>query len=253
MDQHSPFSLAGKIFVVAGASSGIGLSICRSIVAAGGKVIGLARREDKLQEMVDELGKDNASYIKADLSADEDIERAVAALPEINGYVHATGIIRWGPLKFIKRQALEEIMNVNYYSMVLMLAEITRKKKLKKHAFSSVVAISSVSAVIGSKSNLLYTGSKGAMSAAARVIANEFASQKIRVNSIEPGMVQTDMASEAEELLSKEAVEKDIASYPFGYGKPEDVANATVFLLSDASKWITGQSLVLDGGWLNLV
>lgn len=253
MDQNSPFSLTGKTIVVAGASSGIGLSICRGVVAAGGKVIGLARREDKLSDMVTELGRDNASFIRADLSKDEDIENAVAALPEINGYVHATGIIKWAPLKFIKRQALEEMMNVNYYSMVLMLAEIMRKKKLKKQANSSIVLISSISSIVGSKSNLLYTGSKGAMSAAGRVIASECAAQKIRVNSVEPGMVHTDMASEVEELLSKETVEKDIASYPFGYGTPEDVANASVFLLSDASKWITGQSLILDGGWLNLV
>ncbi|MBX3256044.1 MAG: SDR family oxidoreductase [Chitinophagaceae bacterium] len=253
MDQSSPFSLAGKTIVVAGASSGIGLSICRSVVAANGKVIGLARREDRLQAMVDELGPESASCIKADLSKDEDIENAVARLPEINGYVHAAGIIKWGPLKFIKRQALEEIMNVNYYSMVLTLAEMTRKKKIKKQVYSSVVVISSVSALVGSKSNLLYTGSKGAMSAAARVIASEYAAQKIRVNAVEPAMVHTDMASEAEALLSREAVEKDMQSYPFGYGTPEDVANATVFLLSDASRWITGQSLVLDGGWLNLV
>ncbi|MBX2921245.1 MAG: SDR family oxidoreductase [Chitinophagaceae bacterium] len=253
MDQSSPFSLSGKIFVVAGASSGIGLAICHSIVKAGGKVIGLARREERLQAMVNELGKENASYIKADLSKDEDITHVVDQIPEVNGYVHATGIIKLSPLKFLKRETLEEIMNVNYFSMVLTLAEMTKKKKIKKQAYSSIVLISSINALVGSKSNLMYAGSKGAMSSASRVIANELAGQKIRVNTIKPAMVDTDLASDVQDLLSKETIDKDKESYPFGYGTPEDVANTTVFLLSDASKWITGQSFILDGGWLNLV
>ena len=253
MKEKTPFSLKGKNILITGASSGIGLSICREVAAAGGKIIGVARREDRLNEMVNELGVENATYINADLSLDAGIEKTVTQMPEVNGVVCAAGITKLCPLKFIKRQHLEEIMNINYFSMVLLLSQITRQKKLKRNTYSSVVLISSVAQQIGTKSSLLYTGSKGAMTAAGRVIANELSSQKIRVNTIEPGMVQTAMASEMEDILSKEAVEKDKLQYPLGYGTAEDVANAAVFLLSDASKWMTGQSLTLDGGRYKLL
>ena len=253
MEEKSPFSLKDKIILVTGASSGIGLSICRAVVASGGKVIGIARREDQLKEMERELSPEYASYIQADLSLDADIEKIVTKMPEVNGLVYAAGITKLSPLKFIKRQDLEEVMNINYFSMVLLLSQITRKKKIKRNAYSSIVLISSVAQQIGTKSSLLYTGSKGAMSAGSRVIANELSLQKIRVNTIEPGMVQTAMASEMEDMLSKEVVEKDMKQYPLGYGTPEDVANAAVFLLSEASRWLTGQSITLDGGRYKLL
>lgn len=253
MTNKTPFSLEGKHILVTGASSGIGLSICRAIAASGGKLTGTARRSELLDNMVRELGRNRASFIEADLSLDAGIEKVTAAVPEINGLVYAAGISKLVPLKFIKRQQLEEIMNINYFSMVLLLAQLVRQKKIVKNTYSSIVLISSVAQQIGTKSSLLYTGSKGAMSAAGRVMANELSLQKIRVNTIEPGMVQTAMASEMEDILSKETVEQDKRQYPLGYGTPEDVANAAVFLLSDASKWMTGRSLTLDGGRYSLL
>ena len=253
MAERTPFSLQDKHILVTGASSGIGLSICKSIVAAGGKVTGTARRADLLAEMVKELGEDRASFIDADLASDAGIDKVAAGITEINGFVYAAGISKLSPLKFIKRQSLEEVMNINYFSMVLLLAQLTRQKKLKKNDNSSIVLISSVAQQVGTKSSLLYTESKGAMSAASRVLANELSSQKIRVNTIEPGMVQTAMASEMEDLLSPETVERDRQQYPLGYGTSQDVANAAVFLLSDASKWMTGRSLTLDGGRYRLL
>ncbi|HRO48270.1 SDR family oxidoreductase [Agriterribacter sp.] len=253
MEYKSPFSLEGKNILVTGASSGIGLNICKAVVASGGKVIGVARREGMLQEMTNELGFDKASYIHADLALDEGIAKVVDAMPEVNGVVCAAGIAKMLPLKFIKRQALEEILNINYFSIVLLLSQIVRQKKIRKNDNSSIVLISSVAQQIGTKSSLLYTGSKAALSAAGRVIANELSSQKIRVNSIEPGMVQTAMASEMEDVVSRESIDKDKEKYPLGYGTAADVANATVFLLAEASKWMTGQSLTLDGGRYKLI
>ncbi len=249
----NPFALEGKTIVVAGASSGIGLSTCRAIVEAGGKVVGLARREDKLREMAASLGTEKASWIKVDLTKDENIQQAVADLPEIDGYVHATGIGWNQPIKFLKRQSLEEIMNVNYYSAVLMLSELVKRKKIKRNQYSSVVLISSISNQVGAKSLLGYSSSKGALSAAGRVAASELASQKIKVNILEPAMVKTEIAAQAEEIHSSDAIEKDASSYPFGYGTPEDVALTTVFLLSEASRWITAQTITLDGGWRTII
>lgn len=253
MPGNLPFSLQGKTVLVAGASSGIGLSICHRVVSSGGRIIGVARRENLLEKMVSELGEANASFLKADLTIDAEMERVVENLPEIDGLVYAAGISRLSPVKFIKRAYLEEVMNINYFSMVMLVSQIIRKKKMKRNTHASIVLISSVAQQIGTKSSLLYTGSKGAMSAASRVIANELSVHKIRVNTIEPGMVQTDMAEDMENVLSKEAMEEDRKRYPLGYGTPDDVANAAVFLLSDASKWMTGRSLTMDGGRYKLI
>ena len=128
MEEKSPFSLKDKIILVTGASSGIGLSICRAVVASGGKVIGIARREDQLKEMERELSPEYASYIQADLSLDADIEKIVTKMPEVNGLVYAAGITKLSPLKFIKRQDLEEVMNINYFSAELLKMSFHYKK-----------------------------------------------------------------------------------------------------------------------------
>lgn len=253
MKKPSPFSLHDRQILVAGASSGIGLSICEAIVAAGGKIIGIARREEYLNKMVENLGRENALCIPADLTIDAQIENVVEQIPDINGLVYAAGISKLLPLKFIKRENLEEVMNINYFSMVVLLTQLVKRKKIIKNADSSIVLISSVAQQVGTKFSLLYTGSKGAMTAASRVMANELSSLKIRVNTIEPGMVQTDMTTEMESILSSETLEADKRKYPLGSGSPDDVANAAVYLLSNASRWMTGQTLTIDGGRYKLI
>ncbi|MBW7891155.1 MAG: SDR family oxidoreductase [Chitinophagaceae bacterium] len=253
MTLNSSFRLDGKHILVTGASSGIGLSICRAIIDAGGRVTGTARRQQQLSEMVRASGEGKASSIQADLADDTGIKKIASEVEEVDGVVYAAGVSKLTPLKFVKRQDLTEVMNINYFAMVLLLSQLLKNKKIKKNNDSSIVLISSVAQQIGTKSSLIYTGSKGAMSSAARVIANELAPQRIRVNTIEPGMVRTDMTAEMENILSTETIEKDRLKYPLGYGAPEDVANGAIFLLSDASRWMTGRSLTMDGGRYSLL
>jgi NAD(P)-dependent dehydrogenase (short-subunit alcohol dehydrogenase family) len=129
---------------------------------------------------------------------------------------------------------------------LVLFSELLKKKKINKSA--SVVFISSISAIRGAKGNGLYAISKAALDVISKVYANELSSKYIRVNTIQPGMVETGMSLQAENILSKEIMDIDRSKYPLGYGETKDIALPVIFLLSNASKWLTGQSIVIDGG-----
>jgi NAD(P)-dependent dehydrogenase (short-subunit alcohol dehydrogenase family) len=134
---------------------------------------------------------------------------------------------------------------------LVLFSELLKRKKINRQ--SSVVFISSISAIRGAKGNGLYAITKAALDSICKVYANELSSKLIRINTIQPGMVETDMAFKTENLLSKEVMDIDRSKYPFGYGEVKDVALPVVFLLSNASKWITGQSITIDGGRTTLL
>ncbi len=240
------FSLAQKTFLVTGASSGIGYETCKIIASMGGTVMATARSEEKLKALIAELGEGNHSYIKADVCLDQDLDTIVSSITGLDGLVHAAGIVKFAPLKFITRELMDEIRSTNYDSIVMLMQKLTKQKKINKGA--SIVFVSSIAGIFAMRANGVYAGTKGAMIAMSRVMANELAPQKIRVNCVAPGMVKTAITMEAINVLSAETVTADEARYPLGYGDPEDVGHPIAFLLSPASKWITGQTLILDGG-----
>jgi len=244
--QNSLFDLKGKTFFVTGASSGIGYEVCKTISLLNGHFIAVARRKELLEALVSECNSTNNSFIVADLSLTEEVKRVANSIEKIDGVVHAAGFAKLAGLKFYKENLLNEMRSIHYDSIVMLMSFLTRGKKLNSN--SSIVLIASIAANFGMKGNGIYAGIKGALVSISRVWANELANQKIRVNCVSPGMVRTEIAKETESLVSKEAIEEDEKKYPLGYGLPEDVANPVVFLLSDASKWITGQNLILDGG-----
>ncbi len=239
---NNAFSLSGKKILVTGASSGIGYECCTSIVQQGGTFIAVARREDLLKELVGQDGFDGCEYIKADLGNENDIAHIVDSVSDIDGVVHCAGMSILTPIKFYKQADLNTVTNVNYYSIVMLLNHLLKKKKVKRKA--SIVLISSISNKFGALAHGYYAASKAALTAIARVWANELSPQGIRVNTISPGMVTTDILDQ----LSKETMAEDEKKYPLGYGKPSQIAQPVVFLLSDASSWITGQDLIIDGG-----
>jgi len=242
----NPFSLSGRTILVTGASSGIGYETCKIIAALGGRVIATARNENNLSNLINELEPGEHVYICGDIANPEDRTALIQKIPLIDGLVHSAGTVSLAPLKFIKEDVMDTIYNVNYKSAVLLMQELVKRKKINKGA--SIVLVSSIAGLFGMKGNGMYAGTKGALMSASRVFANELAAQQIRVNCVAPGMVKTAITEETIRQLSKEVVEADEAKYPLGYGEPEDVANPISFLLSNASKWITGQTLVLDGG-----
>ncbi|MBL7768551.1 MAG: SDR family oxidoreductase [Flavipsychrobacter sp.] len=245
------FSLKGKKILVTGASSGIGYAICKAIDTAEGSFIAVARREEKLQQLLTECTGTNHSFLRADLSIDTDLQQLVADISQIDGIVHAAGVARFVPLKFYSIADFHELQRINVDSILYILNHICKKKKLNKNA--SVVLISSLAAYLGTIGGAYYSASKAQLISLARVWSNELAASGSRVNCLAPGIVKTELVEDAFGRLSKEEIAIDEKKYPLGYGTPEDIANPVIFLLSNASRWITGQSIIIDGGRSNYV
>lgn len=240
------FSLENKIILVSGATSGIGLELCRQIVANGGNFIGLGRNTSVLQSYIDENNLVQSKAVVADLTNEESILASLETVEKIDGYVHSAGIVQNNPIQFFNKELYDQIRTVNLDSSLIILSQLLKKKKFNKPA--SVVFLSSISGMYGMKGNGIYGITKSSLNIMAKTYANELAGKKIRVNAVAPGMVNTQITLDANDFLSEEVINEDKKKYPLGYGEPEDVALPIVFLLSDASKWITGQVMVLDGG-----
>jgi NAD(P)-dependent dehydrogenase (short-subunit alcohol dehydrogenase family) len=241
------FSLLGKTILVTGATNGIGFEICKQIATAGGNFIGIGRNIEKLQHYINDHSLEESKVVAFDLVEIENIHLLVSDLTtRIDGFVHSAGIAHVSPMHFFNYNDYENVRKINLDSVLVLFSELLKKKKINKNA--SVVFISSISAIRGAKGNGIYAITKAALDSISKVYANELSSKNIRVNTIQPGMVETDMSAQAENILSKETMDIDRSKYPLGYGEPKDIALPVVFLLSNASKWITGQSIVIDGG-----
>lgn len=244
---YNPFSLKGKVILVTGASSGIGRSIAIECAKLGAQLIITARNKERLTNTFNNLEGSEHQIILADISTDEEIAALCENLPQLDGVVHVAGIVKPKPFQFLNRQELELIMNINFYGPVLITNILLRKKLLKK--YSSLVFISSISGTLCSYiGGSAYSASKSALQGILKGIALELAPKNIRVNSIVPGMIDTDILKESS--VADETLIEDSKLYPLGrYGKPQDVAFATIYLLSDASNWVTGSNILLDGGY----
>lgn len=241
----NPYDLSGKKILVTGASSGIGYETCLAISRQGGTFIAIARRVELLEKLIEESGNEN-SFILADLSQIEDIQKIVELMPNIDGIVHSAGIVTLAPVKFYSKELMNSIRETNFDSIALLINLITKKKKINKG--SSIVLVASIAGLFGMKGNGIYAASKGALIAISKVWASEFSSNRIRVNCVSPGMVKTEITNKSIDDLSLEVIQQDEKKYPLGYGEAIQVANPIIFLLSEASSWITGQNLILDGG-----
>ena len=241
---YNPYSLKGKVILITGASSGIGRSTAIECSKMGAKVIITARNEERLKETLSQLEGEGHQMILADLSLNEDIDALVSQLPVLDGVVNNAGFTKMRPVLQINEQVFKEIMQVNTYAPIMLTQKIIKKKKLKQ---GSIVFTSSMAALKSSPANSMYGCSKAAISIFVKNAAQEFASKQIRVNAVCPSMVDTDIMKD--DMLSMEQIAANKASYPLGrWGKPEEIAWAIIYFLSDASQWITGVNLVIDGG-----
>ena len=246
---YNPFSLAGKTILVTGASSGIGQ--CTAILCSrmGARLVLAARNQERLQETLDQLNEHPDGHVSllVDLTVHEEVERMVAALPPLNGAVLCAGNSTTLPLQFGSREKFDEMFDVNFFAPVELMRLMYKKKLLQKN--SSVVLIASIGGTHSfMPGNGVYGASKAALNSVMRYAAREFATRRVRVNSICPGMVDTPLIHRG--TITEEQLAEDAKRYPLGrYGHPDDIANGAIYLLSDASSWLTGHDLVIDGGF----
>ena len=244
---YNPYSLEGKTILVTGASSGIGRATAIECSKMGAKVIITARNEIRLKKTLDSLYGEGHSMIPCDLSCDSDLDNLVSELPEIQGLVNNAGYTQLLPVNFIKVDAFEKLLKVNTISPICLLQKALKKKKIKSGA--SVVFTSSLAGLgYTTPGNSMYTASKGAISSFIKNAAIELATKQIRVNAVCPGMVNTGILDNGS--VTEEQLQTDMKNYPLGrYGEPEEIAWQIINLLSDASKWITGTNVIIDGGY----
>lgn len=244
---YNPFSLEDKTILVTGASSGIGRAIAIECSKMGAKLIVTGRNESRLNDTFLNLVGNSHVQIISDLSNEANIVTLCEKTPNLDGIVHCAGFTIPVPFQFVTKEKLDSIFSVNFTSTVLLSQQLLKKKKLSKE--SSIVFISSVSGVFCSAvGSSLYSASKGAVNGLIKGMALDLAGKGIRVNSVNPGMIETNIFSEGE--ITKEQLTEDAKRYPLKrYGKPEEVAYAAIYLLSDASKWVTGSNLLIDGGY----
>jgi len=242
---YNPYSLNGKIILITGASSGIGKTTSIECSKLGARLIITGRNKHRLEETMSELVGDGHFLYVLDLNKAEDVYKFVIDSTRLDGIVHCAGIQKTCPAKSIVREDLDSIFETNFFSTINLNTLLLQKKKINKGA-SIVFVSSTASGLVAEYGNAIYSASKGALSSFAKVLALELVLRKIRVNCVSPGMVRTP-------LLNKTSIDKaqfieDEKRYPLGYGNPEDVAYAIIYLLSEASKWVTGTNLLLDGG-----
>jgi len=242
----NPFSLANKTILITGASSGIGAQTAISVSKLGAKTILSARNKVKLEETLSKLEGTDHEIIVADLTDNKAVQQLVDVIKNIDGVVHSSGVVKPFPIKFIDEQHIKEMFEINYNAPVLLMSKLFKAQKINKAA--SIVFMSSISSHFSHKGGALYSSSKAAINSYSKTTALEFSHRKIRSNVVSAAMVKTPLFDEAQKTASKEMMDKHGEDYPLGFGEPEDVANAIMYLLSDASKWVTGTELVLDGG-----
>jgi NAD(P)-dependent dehydrogenase (short-subunit alcohol dehydrogenase family) len=243
---QSAFSLIGKTILITGATSGIGREAAIAASIAGGTLIITGRNEEHLQDTFNKLTGQNHHMLAADLTNAEEIASLVDELPSVDGIVHSAGITGHLPVKFICSEDIASFFRINYEAPVLLTARFLKKKKL--HNCASVIFLSSIATKYPYFGGALYSSTKAALEAYSRTLALELAPKEIRSNCISPSFVKTPMVEGAGEIISTDVLAKFEKMMPLGFGKASDVANAIIYLLADASKWVTGSNLVLGGG-----
>ncbi len=241
----NPFSLQNKTILVTGASSGIGQGIALLCSKMGAIVVINGRNEVRLQNTIAQMeGKDHL-IIQGDLTNFADIPDLVSIMPKLDGVVHCAGVGSRVLCKMMQDSDIDQMMTINFKAPVMLQAELLKQKKINKK--SSIVFIASMAQDSPSIGNALYAASKSAIISYAQCLQLELAPRLIRVNCISPAMVWTDLIFQGG--ITEEQLQEDEQKYPLKrYGRPEDIANLAVYLLSDASSWMGGSNVKITGG-----
>ena len=244
-EAFNPFTLRGKAILVTGASSGIGRGIAITCSKMGAKVLLTGRNECRLTETLSCLTTNEHEKFVCDLTKQHEVMEMVSVLPNLDGVVHCAGIGQRVLCKQLSKDDVETVMSTNFVGPVLLQTELLRQKKISKGA--SIVFIASIASYFPSVGNSIYSASKGAIISYAKCLSLELAPRKIRVNCISPAMVWTDII--VQDGCDEEQLKVDEQKYPLKrYGTPEDISNLAIYMLSDASTWMTGSNVNITGG-----
>jgi NAD(P)-dependent dehydrogenase (short-subunit alcohol dehydrogenase family) len=250
----NPFSLDNKLILVTGASSGIGRECAISCSKMGANVLLFGRDESRLKETLDlTVNAENNTFYAIDIQeydrVKEIVNKIVAQKGRIHGLINCAGISATLPLSAVTTDKMEAFIKTNVIGGINLTKHVVKSSNFAENG-GSIVFIGSVMGVVGENGKTLYSMTKGALIAAVKSMSIELARRNIRVNAISPGVVETPMSENAIYSRNEDARNRIKGLHPLGLGQPEDVANAAVYLLSDASRWITGTNLVIDGGYV---
>jgi len=246
----TPFHLLGQRVLVTGATSGLGHAIALACARMGAQVIGVGRDEERLARTLQALKSvapaGDHVMVRADLTQVADRSALVDQIGSapLNGLVHSAGISRLSPVRMLTEQHLREVQSINVDAPMLLTQALLKRNLIAPEG--SMVFIASIAAHIGVPGVAAYSGTKAALIAMVRCLAMEVVKRKIRANCLSPALVETPLLEATAALIG--SMETERGNYPLGFGRPDDIANAAVFLLSQASRWITGTTLVMDGG-----
>ena len=249
----TPFDLNGKNVIVTGASSGLGRQIAISCSQMGARIVLMGRSEERLQETLLKMQNPELHIpVLIDLTEfdliEGIIEDSIARIGKIDGVVNCAGVSSTLPLRSVSPEKLQNHFNTNVVAAYQLTRVVSNPKYFSPDG-GSILFISSVAGMVGENAKSAYSMTKGALISGSRSLAVELAAKKIRVNTISPGLVVTPLNSNAEHITNPEKRQALENQHLLGLGSPEDVANACIYLLSDASRWVTGTNLVVDGGY----
>lgn len=247
---YNPFSIEGKTILITGAGGGIGRATAIECSKMGANVVLTDINGSALGETLSLLdvqeGQEHLQFV-VDLTDEGQLDELVAAIPILDGLVSNAGISKVLPIPFLNTQDMDKIMSINAFAPMYLTQRLYKKKKIQKGG--SIVFTVSISGVcMVSMGGVMYAVSKNALDAFMRNAALEFAARNIRVNSVNPSRVNTNLIKN-NTSYSQEDLAKDMQTYPLKrYAEPEEIAHAIIYLLSDASAYVTGHSLIIDGG-----
>ena len=252
----NPFSLENKNIIITGASSGIGQQCAIDFAKLGANVILIGRNEDRLQETLSYMPRQgNHLIFKNDLNesgkAAEIIDFTVKRIGLLDGILNCAGISSVTPLNLLKEDIIDSFFNTNVKIGILLSKEFARKKNHNPNG-GSIVFVASIMGIVGDKAKTIYSATKGALISMSRSMAIELADKNIRVNCISPGIVETPINKNADYLKNPNKRILTELKHPLGIGKTHFISLPAAFLFTDASKWITGQNIVIDGGYTAL-